>query len=133
MAMSPRLLVPRATGFNPKSISGLAGWWDAADSAQFTLNNTDPANPGVSEWKDKSGFGRHAAQSTSGSQPSYRLAQRNGRNTVQFDGTADFLTGPWVVTLTAQSTFAVVSMGSASSWGRPFTQTRMKMNSIQDK
>jgi len=39
MGMSPRLLRPRATGFSPKNISGLALWLDAADSS--TLYTTD--------------------------------------------------------------------------------------------
>jgi hypothetical protein len=32
MPMNPRLLRPRASGFDPRSISGLALWLDAADA-----------------------------------------------------------------------------------------------------
>ena len=38
MPMSPRLLRPRATGFNPKSIAGLAFWIDAGSTASLTFN-----------------------------------------------------------------------------------------------
>jgi hypothetical protein len=74
MPMSPRLLRPRASGgFNPRSISGLALWLDAADSASVTLNSGN-----VSEWRDKSGNSRHFAQSTAANQPAYVAAGRNG-------------------------------------------------------
>jgi len=46
MPMSPRLLRPTASGFNPRQIGGLALWLDAADSA--SLYTTD-AGPGVTE------------------------------------------------------------------------------------
>lgn len=122
-AMNPRLLRPLASGFDPRTISGIAGWWDAADATTVTLNNTDPASPTVSELLDKSGLVRHAGQSNSSAQPKYLLAQQNGRNVLEFNGTSHFMRGPWEVTFTAQSTFAVVAMGSGSNWGRPFSQT----------
>lgn len=67
MPMSPRLLRPRASGaFNPKSISNLTGWWDAADTTTITLNSTT-----VSEWRDKGAGGYHMAQATAANQPTY--------------------------------------------------------------
>lgn len=56
MGMNPKLLRPRSTGFNPKSISGLALWLDASDLSTITLNGSN-----VSEWRDKSGAGAPAA------------------------------------------------------------------------
>lgn len=85
MAMSPRLLRPRATGFNPKSISGLALWLDATDSSTLTLNGS-----AVSEWRDKSGNGFHFSQGTSNNQPSY-TGTINGKAAIAFDGTNDGL------------------------------------------
>jgi hypothetical protein len=82
MAMSPRLLRPRATGFNPKSIPNLALWLDAADSSTITTST------GVSVWADKSGNSRNATQSTGGKQPNYSN-QINGKNVVRFLGTDD--------------------------------------------
>jgi len=82
MPMSPSLLRPRATGFNPKSIPNLALWLDAADSSTITTST------GVSVWADKSGNGRNATQSTGGKQPNYSN-QINGKNVVRFLGTDD--------------------------------------------
>jgi len=44
--MNNRLLRPRASGFNPLSISGMAGWWDASVSSSVTIAT------GVSSWVD---------------------------------------------------------------------------------
>jgi hypothetical protein len=80
--MSPRLLRPRATGFSPRSISGLALWLDAADSATITTAT------GVSVWADKSGNGRNATQTTGGKQP-IRSNTINGKSVITFQGTDD--------------------------------------------
>jgi hypothetical protein len=72
--MNARLLRPLASGFNPKSIAGLVGWWDADDASTITLNSTT-----VSEWRDKSGNGRHVAMSTAANQPAYASNSLNGR------------------------------------------------------
>jgi hypothetical protein len=77
MAMNPRLLRPLATGFNPRSISTLVGWWDASDATTITLNGSD-----VSEWRDKSGIARHLAQTNATLQPAYVTGSENGRNAV---------------------------------------------------
>lgn len=82
MPMSPRLLRPRASGFNPRSISGLALWLDAADSATITTAT------GVSIWADKSGNGRNATQTTGGKQP-VRTKTINGKSVITFQGTDD--------------------------------------------
>ena len=83
MAMSPRLLRPRASGFNPKSLPGLIGWWDAADSSTVTLNGST-----VSEWRDKSNSGFHLSQATAANQPSYDTASLNGKNGINWGTTA---------------------------------------------
>lgn len=85
MSMSPRLLRPRATGFNPKSISGLVAWFDADDVSTFTLNGT-----AVSEWRDKSGNGYSVSQGTANNQPE-RTGTIQGRACLDFDGTNDYL------------------------------------------
>jgi hypothetical protein len=92
MSMSPRLLRPRATGFNPKSISGLLVWLDAADSSTYTLAT------GVSEWRDKSGNGRTFTQATANNQPVISSTAQNGKALLEFDGVNDRLqaTGNWL-------------------------------------
>ena len=84
MAMSPRLLRPRASGaFTPKSLSGLKLWLDADDSSAFTL-----VSGNVSEWRDKSGSGvPHASQASAGSRPARTSSGLNGRAVVDFQGT----------------------------------------------
>jgi hypothetical protein len=81
MPMSPRLLRPTApSGFDPRRISGLAAWHDAADSTTIT---TDSGR--VASWADKSGNGRTMANSSSGStQPDYIIGGRNGRNVIRY-------------------------------------------------
>jgi hypothetical protein len=89
--MNPRLLVPRATGFNPKSISGLALWLDAADGSTL-FQNSDGTTPAtatsdpVGYWRDKSGNNRHATQATAGSRPT--LGSQNGRKALVANGTS---------------------------------------------
>lgn len=85
MGMSPRLLRPRATGFNPKSIAGLSAWFDADDVSTFTLSGT-----AVAEWRDKSGNGYAVSQSTGNNQPA-RTGAIRGRACIDFDGTNDVL------------------------------------------
>jgi hypothetical protein len=42
MGMSPKLLRPRASGFDPRSISGLALWLDAADTSSLYTTDAGP-------------------------------------------------------------------------------------------
>lgn len=112
MAMSPRLLRPRAAGgFDPRRISGLELWLDAADSSSVTT-----VSGAASQWNDKSGLGRHATQTTANNRPSYS-GTLNGRNVLTFDGTNDsMLTGLDVhAVLTGFVTMFVVGVPS-SSW-----------------
>jgi len=84
MAMSPRLLRSRASGFNPKSIAGLSLWLDASDASTITLNGAT-----VSEWRDKSGNARHLSEATANNQPT--MSTLNGRGAISFDGVNDRL------------------------------------------
>ena len=78
MAMNNKTLRPRASGFSPKSISGLYAWYDAADATTITQAT------GVSSWADKSGNGRTCSQATGANQPAYVLAGQNGKNVIDF-------------------------------------------------
>jgi len=102
MAMNPRLLRPTPTGFNPKTISGLVGWWDASDSSTITLNSTT-----VNEWRDKSGAGVALTQGTAAAQPTYQTAYVNGKNALTFDG-GDVLSGAQSVALGDNTVIVVV-------------------------
>ena len=56
-------------------------WLDAADASTITLNGST-----VSQWRDRSGNGRHVAQATAVKQPTYTLAAQNNLNVLSFDG-----------------------------------------------
>jgi len=124
MAMSPRLLRPVASGFNPKSISGLFQWYDASDRA--TLFDADTggsaaADDGlVGRWEDKSGNGYHLTQGTGGNRPTLRPAIRNGRSVLEYDGANSNLTTANNITndLLALSIFAVFTRDSLGGGGQ---------------
>jgi len=108
MPISPRLLRPRATGFNPKTISGLAAWYDAADATTLTLAT------GVSQWNDKSGNGRNLTQSTGNNQPASGTRTIGGKNALDFDGTNDALAlGSYGLDLAATKAMTLFMVGSA--------------------
>jgi len=95
-AMNPRLLRPLATGFNPKSIATLAGWWDASvtsslaqlnDGTTAVSSDSDP----VGYWADLSGSGRNLTQSDNNNRPAYRPGVLNGKAVIDFDGSNDSL------------------------------------------
>lgn len=71
-----------ASGFTPSTLSGLVGWWDAADASTVTIAT------GVSEWRSKVGQFK-ASQATGNNQPVYQAARQNGRNAIYFDGVND--------------------------------------------
>jgi hypothetical protein len=78
MGMNPRLLRPTPTGFDPRRIANLTGWWDATDASTITLNGTT-----VSQWRDKSGGNRHMAQDTAADQPEYLTSEIGGKAAVK--------------------------------------------------
>jgi hypothetical protein len=94
--MSPRLLRPLATGFDPRRIAGLEMWFDAADLSSMAQNSdgttaaTATDDP-VGFWRDKSGKARHAKQTLNNSRPFLKLADKNGRPGLDFDGSNDVL------------------------------------------
>ena len=69
-----QLWTPAALG------SSLALWLDASDLSTLTLNGST-----VSEWRDKSGNGRHASQVTVANQPTYSATGLNSTPTLQFN------------------------------------------------
>ena len=80
MAMNPRLLRPLASGFNPKTIAGLALWMDAPEY-----------NASTGTWADKSGNGRDFAQAIAANRPIVSAVTQNARAILEFDGSNDQL------------------------------------------
>jgi hypothetical protein len=114
--MNPKLLRPKASGFNPKSIAGLHLWLDAADSSVISTST------GVSEWRDKSATGSKWAQTTGNNQPATGTQTLNGRNVIVFDGSNDSLsaTTPLSTSLPL-SFFFVQRIVTATSFGMSYT------------
>lgn len=111
-------ILRRSGGFTPSSISGLALWLDASDASTLfqASNGTTPATTDgdvVGYWGDKSGNGKHVIQGTTANKPTLQLAEKNGRNVVQFDGN-DLLA---TVATVALSTFTVIAVFRSSVAG----------------
>ncbi len=107
MNLALRLGAGAAAGssFTPTDLANLALWLDADDASSFTYSS----GVVVSQWNDKSGNSRHFTQGTVGSQPS-RSGTQNGRSTVVFDGTDDFLGRTSFMSGTVATMFAVVKV-----------------------
>ena len=74
--------------WSPALLASTACWLDAADIATITL----VSGTNVSEWRDKSGNGRHATQATSANQPTYISSGMNSLGLVDWDGSNDAMT-----------------------------------------
>jgi len=86
--------VAKGTGpWSPADLGpALALWFDADDAATLTFQTTQA----VSEWRGKSGKGRHAVQANGNLQPT--LTSVGGRAALRWDGVDDRLATPLVRT-----------------------------------
>ena len=97
--MSHRLLRPRATGFDPRSLASLSLWLDSSDATTLfqdsagTTAATADSNP-VGRWSDKSGNSRHATMATDANRPVISSTRVNGRVAVGFSGSPQRLNLP---------------------------------------
>lgn len=150
MGMNGRLLRPRQSGFNPRSISGLALWLDAADSQTLYTTDAGPvaavaspldiATPAlwldgadssaasmtlngslVETWKDKSNSENNVTAS-GGLRPTLTGNALNSRSVVTFGGSQG-LTGNLAASITnnAYSVFVVCRISGAITNGRVFS------------
>ena len=72
--------------FTPMAL-GADGWWDASDTSTLTQSGS-----AVSQWNDKSGWGRNFVQATSANRPVTGSNTQNGLTTITFDGVNDGMT-----------------------------------------
>lgn len=83
--------------FSPTDIAGLDLWLDASDSSTLydadTGGSLTAADGEVGRWEDKSGNGNDATQSSSTLRPLRRTSQQNSLDSVEFDGSNDYLSG----------------------------------------
>lgn len=110
MAMSPRLLRPKASGFNPKSIAGLEIWFDATDASTVDIDT------GVTKWRDKSGLGREFLQNSGLNQPPFVSSGIGGKPSLSFTALSDhFMRGAFAKTLTQMTSILVARMDTGST------------------
>jgi len=122
MGMNGRLLRPRASGFNPKSISGLQAWWDFSDSSTLgptssgvgTVTNNGPVKF-VAD-KSASGFNLTATHSDANA-PSFVASSLNGKSALSFDG-GDVLNSSTVAIMTAPFTLFIVCKANVTGTSR---------------
>ena len=82
MRPSTRLVVlGRKQLWTPAALdSSLALWLDADDFSTITLNGST-----VSQWRDKSGNGRHVSQNIASAQPEFAATGLNSKPTLRFN------------------------------------------------
>jgi len=115
------------SGFNPKWISGLQLWFDAADSNTLYSGSTGGtlavSSGSVGRWEDKSDNRWHATQSIEADCPRRITASYNGLDTIRFDGTNDTLLisgALGIMTNVSESTFFVVASSRRGGGARCF-------------
>jgi len=83
-----------AVRITPTDIAGLQLWLKADTGLWQDAAMTTPAvadGDVVGAWADQSGNGNHATQGTTAAKPLLKLAIKNGKPVVRFDGTDDLL------------------------------------------
>jgi hypothetical protein len=120
MGMSGRLLRPRATGFNPRSIANLALWLDASDLTTGA----------VASWTDKSDNARVLSQSVANNRPSVVENAIGTKKAVRFDGSNDRLTSTADAGLLVSPVtfFCVARKAAATADGCLFTHEKTSVN-----
>ena len=102
-------------------------WLDAEDTSTITLNGAT-----VSQWADKSGNGRNAAQATAASQPTYTAGGLNGKPVLTFDGVNDVMSfqgvhnAQWSIATVgraAGNNQAFIQFGTANQFGSLFVES----------
>jgi hypothetical protein len=109
-----RRAIGRAHPRDPSDIDGLTVWLQADRGVVLD------ASGNVSEWRDQSGRGNHAVQSTAGARPTY-ARDANGRRVVQTTRAARFMTIPATAdtgpTAAGFTVYAAVSSSDAVNFG----------------
>lgn len=111
-----------AGAFSPKSIAGLAAWYDASNASSITLNGST-----VSQWSDLSGNGRHQSQGTASLQPNYSASNANGKPALTTTGT-QWMQASAFASSSAATVFLVWKISNAA--GTPFMWQRGAVNDV---
>ena len=112
--------------WTPATLSSLALWLDAttglydstSGGALVTANGS-----AIGRWEDRSTNARHFTQSTVNSRPVLSASSLNGKNTISFDGTDDFLDGLYSRSYPAQTLFVVFSISTSKTQAGIFAES----------
>lgn len=94
-----------------------AAWYDASDVSTISIAT------GVSEWRDKTGKGRHLTQATTANQPAYKGFVVNSRPGIEFDNTNDEMTTSAFTIGTKSTSFLMLMPLSLLSVNRDYITT----------
>jgi len=100
--------------WSPEQLGGLMAWFDINDAATISLNGTT-----VSQWRDKSAYGRHLIQLDLSKQATYSNSAFLGKPTLQFDGVDDTYRSAAIGSSIGGNSFtfmAVVNKGTVGSY-----------------
>jgi hypothetical protein len=128
MPMSPRLLRPRQLGgFDPRTISGIVGWYDGAT---VSGSSGDP----VSQWNDISGANlsdRNLVQSSEALRPT--VTTQGGRKAVAFSG-SQWMRQSGLTSYSHQTSFIVFSRnGTNGTFGCVYGyRTNQNVSGVQN-
>lgn len=96
---------------NPLSLSGLAAWYDASDATTMfdavSGGSQVAANGTVARWQDKSGNANHLTQSVLNNRPLRKTNSIGTKDTVELDGTDDYLSLTTPLSSAAYTAFVV--------------------------
>ncbi len=110
--------------FNPGSISGLVGWWDAAALGTVHLSGSE-----VTQWDDKSGLGNNMSRPGGATGPSSGTRTKNGLNVLDFVS-AQRLT-PGLATSLGYTAFVVCVQDTTP--GSPFVSTLLHWGTANER
>ena len=112
--------------WTPASLTSLALWLDATSGLYDATSGgalVTASGSGIGRWEDRSTNARHFTQSTVNSRPVLTTASLNGKNTITFDGTDDFLDGLYSRSYPAQSLFVVFSIAASKTQAGIFAES----------
>jgi hypothetical protein len=122
-AAIPWMRIPQASGGHygmpdPRVVSGVTLWMDAADSSTITQSANE-----VSQWNSKVG-GRNFSQAGAGLKPLTNTVTKNGLNVLDFDGVDDVMncsvTNATLYTAAALTVFLVANADTVDATYRGF-------------
>ncbi len=112
--------------WTPASLASLALWLDATSGLYDATSGgalVTASGSAIGRWEDRSTNARHFAQSTVNSRPVLAASSLNGKNTITFDGTDDFLDGLYTRSYPAQSLFVVFSIAASKTQAGIFAES----------